>query len=195
MNFNSKTQPCLTKWKQGLPWWLSSKEPTTNEGDTRDVGFSLWVGKIPWSRKWQPTPAFLLGESHGQRSLQAIQSMGLQRVRHDWATKRQEQEQREERSPHGGSSSLAGIHQAHGCWNYYSQRKRIWTCLRKAREDFARHNGNVGSKQGIYCFYTHLNAVCITLCSKCWREVQLLGHGKMTTFFLILKFIYFLIER
>ena len=27
------------------------------------------VGKIPWRRKWQPTPAFWPGESHGQRSL------------------------------------------------------------------------------------------------------------------------------
>ena len=28
-----------------------------------------WVGKIPWRRKWQPTPVFLPGESHRQRSL------------------------------------------------------------------------------------------------------------------------------
>ena len=28
-----------------------------------------WVGKIPWRRAWQPTPVFLLGKSHGQRSL------------------------------------------------------------------------------------------------------------------------------
>ena len=28
-----------------------------------------WVGKIPWRRKWQPTPVFLPGESHGQWSL------------------------------------------------------------------------------------------------------------------------------
>ena len=27
------------------------------------------VVKIPWRRKWQPTPVFLPGESHGQRSL------------------------------------------------------------------------------------------------------------------------------
>ena len=27
------------------------------------------VGKIPWRRAWQPTPVFLPGESHGQRSL------------------------------------------------------------------------------------------------------------------------------
>ena len=30
---------------------------------------SPWVGKIPRTRKWQPTPVFLPGESHGQRSL------------------------------------------------------------------------------------------------------------------------------
>ena len=42
-----------------------------------------------WRRKWQPTPVLLPGESHGWRSLVGyIQSMGLQRVRHDgseWA--------------------------------------------------------------------------------------------------------------
>ena len=32
-------------------------------------GFSSWVGKIPWGRKWQPTPVFLPGDSHGRRNL------------------------------------------------------------------------------------------------------------------------------
>ena len=31
--------------------------------------FDPWVRKIPWRRKWQPTPVFLPGEFHGQRSL------------------------------------------------------------------------------------------------------------------------------
>jgi len=31
--------------------------------------FDPWVGKIPWRRAWQPTPVFLPGEFHGQRSL------------------------------------------------------------------------------------------------------------------------------
>ena len=31
--------------------------------------FDPWVRKIPWSRKWQPTPVFLPGKSHGQRIL------------------------------------------------------------------------------------------------------------------------------
>ena len=40
--------------------------------------------KDPLRRKWKPTPVFLPGESHGQRSL-AIQSMGSQKVGHNWA--------------------------------------------------------------------------------------------------------------
>ena len=31
--------------------------------------FNPWVGKISWRRKWQPTPVFLPGKCHGQRSL------------------------------------------------------------------------------------------------------------------------------
>ena len=46
----------------------SGKEPTCQCRRHRCV-FDPWVGKIPWRRKWQPTPVFLLGESHGQRSL------------------------------------------------------------------------------------------------------------------------------
>ena len=32
-------------------------------------GFDCWVRKCPWRREWQPTPVFLPGEFHGQRSL------------------------------------------------------------------------------------------------------------------------------
>ena len=32
-------------------------------------GFDPWVGKIPWRRKWQPTPVLLPGKFHGQRRL------------------------------------------------------------------------------------------------------------------------------
>ena len=34
------------------------------------------IGKIPWRRKWQPTPVFLLGKSHGQRSLVGFSPTG-----------------------------------------------------------------------------------------------------------------------
>ena len=35
----------------------------------RDHGLDPWAGKITWKREWQPTPVFLSGKSHGQRSL------------------------------------------------------------------------------------------------------------------------------
>ena len=42
--------------------------------------FVAWVGKIPWSRAWQLTPIFLLGESHGQRSLVGYSPLGCKEL-------------------------------------------------------------------------------------------------------------------
>ena len=42
----------------------------------RRYRFSPWVRKVPWRRKWQPTPVFLPGESHGQRSLAGYSPWG-----------------------------------------------------------------------------------------------------------------------
>ena len=38
--------------------------------------FNPWVGKITWRRKWQPSPVFLPGESHGRRSLVGYSPQG-----------------------------------------------------------------------------------------------------------------------
>ena len=46
-------------------------------GSLRRHDFCLWVGKIPWRRAWQPTPVFLSGESHAQRSLAGYSPQGL----------------------------------------------------------------------------------------------------------------------
>ena len=52
------------------------KNMPANARDTRDVEFDPWVGKILWSRKWQPTLAFLPGNLHEQRSLDGYSSQG-----------------------------------------------------------------------------------------------------------------------
>ena len=44
------------------------KNPPANAGDVRDTGSIPGLGRSQ-KRKWQPTPVFLPGESHGQRSL------------------------------------------------------------------------------------------------------------------------------
>ena len=41
-------------------------------------GFDPWLGKIPWRRKWQPTPVLLPGKSHGWRSLVGYSPRGRQ---------------------------------------------------------------------------------------------------------------------
>ena len=51
------------------------------------LGFDPWVGKIPRRRAWQPIPVFLPGESPWTEEPGGLQSMGWQRVEHDWATK------------------------------------------------------------------------------------------------------------
>ena len=40
------------------------------------MGFHPWVRKIPWRRKWQPTPVFLSVRSRGQRSLAGYSPWG-----------------------------------------------------------------------------------------------------------------------
>ena len=48
----------------------SGKESCCQHKRHRRYGFDLWVGKIPWRRAWPPTPVFLPGEFHGQKSLE-----------------------------------------------------------------------------------------------------------------------------
>ena len=50
-------------WPSQVTQWLSIHLPS------RRLRFIPWVGKIPWRRTWQPTPVFLPGKFHGQRSL------------------------------------------------------------------------------------------------------------------------------
>ena len=52
--------------------------------------FCNWWSTVlwnPWRRKWQPTPMFLPGESHGQRSPAGYSPCGLHRVGHNWSDK------------------------------------------------------------------------------------------------------------
>jgi len=58
--------PIRRRRNSGLLWWLSGKESTCQ---CRRCKFNPWVRKIPWRRKWQPTPVFLSRKSHGQESL------------------------------------------------------------------------------------------------------------------------------
>ena len=71
---------------KGFPHGASGKEHTCQCRRYKRRGFNPWVRKISWRRAWQPTPVFLLGESHGQRSLAGYsQCKGSQRVGQEWS--------------------------------------------------------------------------------------------------------------
>ena len=53
----------------GFPDGSVVKNPPTNAGNTGDMGLIPGSGRFPQRRKWQPTPVFLPGESHGHTSL------------------------------------------------------------------------------------------------------------------------------
>ena len=75
-------------WGQGSPGGASGKESAYQCRRCKRWGFLSWVRSIPWSRKWQPTPVFLPGKFHGQRSLGSYRSWGCKEVAksYDWAT-------------------------------------------------------------------------------------------------------------
>ena len=52
--------------QRGFPSGSVVKNLPANAGEEQ---FDPRVGKIPWRRRWQPTPVFLPGKVHGQRSL------------------------------------------------------------------------------------------------------------------------------
>ena len=73
----------LVKWnsyfmaRQGFPHSLGVKNPfSCHCRRPRRPGFDPWIRKIPWRRKWQPTPVFLPGELCGQWSLMGYSSWG-----------------------------------------------------------------------------------------------------------------------
>ena len=59
-----------------LPMWLCGKELACQCRRRGRCGFNPWVRKMPWRRKWQPTPVSLPEEFHGQRSLAGYSPWG-----------------------------------------------------------------------------------------------------------------------
>ena len=66
MPTSTHTRPSCVANVRLLPWWLRWQSVCLQ---CRRPGFDHWVGKIPWRRKWHPTPVHLPGKSHERRSL------------------------------------------------------------------------------------------------------------------------------
>ena len=62
---------------EAFPGGASGKEPTCQCRRHKRFRFDPWIQKIPWRRKWQPTPLFLPGECQVLRSLAGYSPWGL----------------------------------------------------------------------------------------------------------------------
>ena len=60
----------------GFPGGTIGKESTCQCRRYKRCGFGPWIGKIHWNRKWHPSPAFLPGRFHRQRSLAGCSPWG-----------------------------------------------------------------------------------------------------------------------
>ena len=70
----------LGKLIQGASRWLSGEESACQCRRGKSRTFCPWVGKIPWYRKRQPTPGFLPGNFHRQRSLAGYSPWGCKEL-------------------------------------------------------------------------------------------------------------------
>ena len=77
---------CTLLVKMGLPRWLSVKESACQ---CRKLRFDPWSRKIPWRKKWQPTPILLPGKTPWTEEPGGLELMETQR--HDLETDQQQQ--------------------------------------------------------------------------------------------------------
>ena len=68
-----------------VPGSTSSKESAFQCRKLKRHGFNPWVRKMPWRRKWQSTLVFIAWKIPRTEEPGRLHSMGLQRVRQDWA--------------------------------------------------------------------------------------------------------------
>ena len=61
--------------------WVSGKESSCQCRRCKRHRFGPWIRKIPWRRKWQPTPVFLPRRFHGQWSLAGYSPRGCKEKR------------------------------------------------------------------------------------------------------------------
>ena len=73
------TQKAFPNNWHDFPNGSADRESACNAGDRR-CGFHLWVRKILWRSKWQPTPVFLPGKPHGRRSLVGYSTKGYKEL-------------------------------------------------------------------------------------------------------------------
>ena len=142
----------------------------------RRLGFSPWVRKITWRRKWQPTPVSLPGKSHGQRSLAVYSPRGCKSQTRfsNWTTTREKTVK-----PKWGCPGAQDWYRPEASWDHlqrkYRERRKegkdrapnIYKCgqvktLRKSVSKVGRKTRYVWYMEALLVFYICYNKLLQT---------------------------------
>ena len=123
-----------------LQRWLRRKESACQCRRYRRCRFDPWVGKIPCRRKRQPSPVFLPGESHGQRSLVGCSPCG-----------RKESDRTELLSMH--AYTLLSLFENKSCWAPWQG----WWVSRPPTPRFSNLKTLKGWRQNLYTIFNWCN--------------------------------------
>ena len=139
---------------------LVVKNPPANAGDTRDMGSIAESETFPWRRTWQPTPVFLPGGSHGQRSLEGYSPWGCK-----------ESDMTEALSMHIHSSTqtwLSSIHMRGHVfwWGDVSLTTEDWLWIMRMLGEARMTPASSGASRTTSLFLTHPWPCALGLCSK-----------------------------
>ena len=80
LNFTERKQVLFLVWgwPKGSLWVKLAQKKTSYNSDGKESSCNSWIRKIPWRRKWQPTPSILAWKISWTEKPGRLQSMGFQ---------------------------------------------------------------------------------------------------------------------
>ena len=142
----SRISLCSPSERMGFPGGVHGEDPACQYRDAKRRVFDPWVGKIPWRRKWQPTPVFFPGESHGQRSLVGYSPQGHNASECDWSDLscmqwKNAHKALSKSSWHPGSTSIIVIYHdvllgLAAMWGYACMRRNVNRACMRGKSEF-----------------------------------------------------------
>ena len=153
--FRKEARPlAVSVWRASQ--WLRGKESACQCRRCRGCGFDPRAGKIPWRRWSRPSPAFLPGESHGQRSLEGCSPWGL--MTQTWLSEHAQSHQEASTFMTWSLSKAASVKASHWGLLFWHARS-------------GGHWHSVHSNTHIFNFLQNCQTVPYTsLCSQEWRS-------------------------
>ena len=157
----------------GLRWWLSGKESTCLWRRYKRHRLDPWVWKIPWRRKWQPTPVLLPGKSHGERSMAGYSPWGRKTLSNSSTAVRVRSWARDWENGYRVTSPYPGRSAVH--LGSHHVKKQIWQIEHMSLPLFPSETHKNCSE---ICFFEYKHSWLFWKCMYIYRSLPLTAHSQ-----------------